>query len=107
MEEPELDAELPRSPATRPMPADGAVVSLAPFHHAAYSPIRDIGLGSIFWVAPNRNGTGVDRLCHTVGRSPLLYEEGRFRWANNMRHARMNSLRACFDCVIFLLNRFS
>ena len=32
MEEPELDAELPRALAgDEPMPADGAVVSLAPF----------------------------------------------------------------------------
>lgn len=35
MEEPELDAELPRALAgDEPMPADGAVVSLAPFQLA-------------------------------------------------------------------------
>lgn len=47
MEEPELDAELPRALAgdPSPMPADGAVrlVGAVPAHHAAYSPIRDIG----------------------------------------------------------------
>lgn len=46
MEEPELDAELPRALAGgRTKPADGAdrFVGAIPARHAAYSPIRDIG----------------------------------------------------------------
>ena len=42
MEEPELDAELPRALADACRRC-GRLVGAVPAHHAAYSPIRDIG----------------------------------------------------------------